>query len=416
MKLNPYIIRFLKWFPHQEFALLSLLLFVLGLVLGRALMSVGMILLFGNAFINLNVKKYWQIFIQNKVLLLHSVLFFVLALSFFWSDDKKYFFNQLQLNLPFAVLPFAFCSLNWPKKYFQIVFIFFILCIFYASGWSLIQYIQNKEYWDLAYGFSKTIPTYFKNDHIRFGMAVVMAIVICFYFFKTEKNLFAKWASFSLIIFFIIYLHILVSKTALISLYLFLLYQVILLFKNNKKLGLLVLCVIALTPVLMYNFSTTFKHKISYIQYTLVELRNKNLQMNISDEGRIISYQTAWKCIKENFLFGVGLGDTQKAMSQKYDEEKIVSDKNLMPHNQFLYIFLSGGLIAFLYFLLMVYKTYHLFNHKRILLTSFLIVMIMPLLVEAFFATQYGIGIYLIFLLMFYRFELINLNFIDDLN
>lgn len=402
-------LKFLDWFPNQRFAFVACAVFIIGLLVGRAMMSIGMIALLASALLNLDYKENYLSLIKNKSALLLTSVFILFAITFFWSDNTAYFFSRIQVMLPFLVMPFAFQAIRWSTKLFDYLLMLLIAVVVMGSIWSLAQYGADMEAINASYGLSKSMPTPFMNDHIRFGIAVVVGISFCFQFIKKGD---VKWLWVVAAVFLIIYLHVLASKTALLALYLIVLFEIIQLIINKKKivLGLSFLAILLLAPIFFFYTSDTFRTKMYYTQYAFKEMMNADLQINVSDEGRIISYQTALSILKEKWLLGVGIGDGQDEIKKLYIERGISSEKILYPHNQFLYVALVSGVLGLLYFLWVTFGIVFYNYKKSDWLSSFLLIFLVPLSVEAFFNTQYGVAIFLFFFLLLERKTVLHSN------
>ncbi len=408
MKLPKPLLHFLNWFPHQGFAFVSCAVFIIGLLVGRAVMSIGMIMLLANALINLNVSNTFIQFCKNRTSVLLTGLFILYACSFFWSSNVPYYFTRIQLMLPFLVLPFSFQSIKWDRKYFDYLAMLFVAVCIVGSCTSLYSYLLDKEAIDASYGLSKSIPTPFQNDHIRFGVAIVIAVSFSIQLLKQSAR--PKWLWILSIVFLTIYLHVLASKTALLSLYIIIFYEVLILIVKRKRwqLGLGILSTLVALPIIFFYASSSFNKKFWYSMYSISEMGNEKVQTNISDEGRIVSYQTAVNIYKEYWVLGVGVGDGQDAMAMAYDRQDIQSEKILYPHNQFIYIALVTGSIGLLYFLYCVFFFFKKHFRTSEWLGSFLLLFIIPFTVEAFLNTQYGIALFLFFFLLLQRKEVSN--------
>lgn len=69
-------------------------------------------------------------------------------------------------------------------------------------------------------------------------------------------------------------------------------------------------------------------------------------------------YFCAANLIEKNLFFGVGIGDSQEELNNCYNDEigaKIYTWTDYNTHNQFLFFFLSAGLIGLLFFILSIY-------------------------------------------------------------
>jgi len=157
------------------------------------MISVGMITLLGSAILNIEIKNNWKSFLKVNYLLLITFYFLLLSISYFWSVDKHYFAARIQTILPFLILPFAFHSFkNWKENAFQYILFLFIFLNLIGNSYSLITYFSHKEMYDIGYSYSKVIPTPFKNDHIRYSIAVLLSIIFCVEIYRHQKNNFLK--------------------------------------------------------------------------------------------------------------------------------------------------------------------------------------------------------------------------------
>jgi O-antigen ligase len=122
-----------------------------------------------------------------------------------------------------------------------------------------------------------------------------------------------------------------------------------------------------------------------------------------SDMGRIISYDVAGHVVKENAIKGVGSGDMMTEMKQGYEKwyPQITDEQVLLPHNQFLVMLLAGGVPALLFFVAWVF--YPLKDIRRNRASFYLVIvwiaLLLPLMIEPMLEVQFGVFVYLFFLL-----------------
>jgi len=401
--LRTKLYNFLHILPHDAIAFIACALVIVGMYISRAMMSIGMMILLANAIINAHLGANLKRFMTKTHLLLITGYFLLLSLSFFWSADKVYFNERFQIMIPFLILPFSFFSVSrWGMKWYDILILLFIILNLGGIAWSMGQYLQQKDAYDIGYGFSKLIPTPFKNDHIRFSIAVVMSICFCVDLFSRQKNLWAKIGLVVVVLIDVLYIHILAAKTGILSFYLVtLLFIIYMLFSlEYKKMGIIILFISLTLPFIMYALFPSFKNKIGYIRYTIDQLGNTERQANVSDEGRLISYEYAIESIRKNPWKGVGLGDVYHEMALRYENEfKGQSAKVLLPHNQFLMVGMAVGVFGIIYLLLMLFFILKIVRKNDFLYFSFCLLMLLTIMIEPLFETQYGTCIFLFFLL-----------------
>lgn len=390
--------------PHDFISFIGCVLVIVGMYISRAMISIGMITLLFSAIVNVKLRSNFKWFMQKPHLVLLTGYFLIFGVSFFWSSNTNYFSERMQIMLPFLILPFSFFSMHrWQIKWYDALTIIFITLNFAGILWSSSEYFLHQENYDNAYHFSKLIPTPFKNDHIRFSLSVVMSICFCAEFFIRNTKPFLRIFLLFLILIDILYLHILAAKTGVIAFYLVAIIAIIQVIFSTKfrKLGIASLFLLIILPFVMYAILPSFKNKIGYIKYSIFRMQNNEKETNISDEGRIISYQYALQIIKENPLIGVGLGDVFDEMKKKYDSDFQNKDVVvLLPHNQFLMAGVAIGIFGILYLLIIQISIYKLVRKNDFLYLSFCIIMLFAMMIEPLYETQYGTCLFLFFLLL----------------
>lgn len=411
--LNALLKNKISLVPTQLLQFLGCVSILLGLYVSRAMISIGMITLLGSALLNIELEKNWKSFLKEKYLLLITFYFLLLSLSFFWTEDKNYFATRIQTILPFFILPFAFHSFkNWKENWFQHLMLLFIFLNLIGNTYSLINYFSHKEMYDLGYSYSKVIPTPFKNDHIRYSVAVLISIVFCIELFRHQKNNLLKIALLLIVFYDILFLHILSAKTGLLAFYLvaFIFILKLITIKKYRMIGLGSLLSIVILPFLMYQFSSTFNAKIHYIEYSYHQMKNTEKESNISDEGRLISYQYALNSIKQHPLIGVGYGDIFHEMDKNYQQD--FKDKNvkvLLPHNQFLVVGLAIGILGIIYLLILQIFLFFKSYKCGFLVSIIGFIFLFAMMIEPFYETQYGTCLFLFMtLFLIKREEIIN--------
>lgn len=406
--------RFLLTDNLRQFSWFACLLVIIGMYSSRALMSIGMMLLLALSFIPTNQGASYKDFFKQKHLLLITGYFLLMVITGFWSEDQAFFNQRIQIILPFLILPFAFYRLMpWSQMHFDRLAYAFILLTLGGIFWSLLPYFQNKEFYDISYGYSHLIPTPFEDDHIRFSLAVVLSI--CFSV-DLISRLNAKWLKIVLgviILFDIIYLHILSAKTGVVVFYLISLLYMIHLIRMPKfrGIGLGMLLMMFGLPILMYMTSTSFRNKVGYVKYSISHMQNETKEANISDEGRLISYDYACQSMKQHFWLGVGLGDVMNEMTTYFNHDfPGVKLKVLLPHNQFLMAGMAAGIFALLYLIAMMMALFLKIFSSDFLYTCLFVMMFFTMMIEPLFETQYGTCMFLFFfLLLLHRTRLKNI-------
>jgi O-antigen ligase len=392
---------------HLSVFFAGILLVMTGFLFSRALLSIGTFTLIANGFLQNDLKERWSVFLQHKVLIGISCLFLFPLLSGLWSEDKTEWLNALLTKLPLLLLPFA---LVMQKGFERKQFIFFSLLwaalLFGGTIWSILQYLQQKEQYDLLYRFSKTIPTLADNDHIRFSMAIIIAMLLWLKLeeWKVISSSVLLWSIRAVMAWFVLFLHVLGAKTGLLGLYL-IVFPVALwqLYASGKKqLAVVSLVIALLLPVFAYQLLPTFKTRIHYVLYDRDNRIAGNISGDFSDGNRILSIRSGWYVFQQNRLAGVGYGDIKTETNKWYNEyaPAVPLSERFLPLNQWVTSGSGGGIAAALLFtvviLLPFFSKQWLQNRQAI---AFILFMNIIFLYECTIDDQFGVYLYSFFIL-----------------
>jgi O-antigen ligase len=123
--------------------------------------------------------------------------------------------------------------------------------------------------------------------------------------------------------------------------------------------------------------------------------------INLRDQDdRIIIWESALKVAGKNLFFGVGIGDVRTELVNEYfksGEEKLGRER-LNAHNQFLEVFLEGGIIGFTIFLYILgFMIFTAINEKNLLYGLFIIMMFVFFMFETILYRLAGIAFFSLF-------------------
>ncbi|MCB9034542.1 MAG: O-antigen ligase family protein [Chitinophagales bacterium] len=397
----------------------TILCFIVGLFFARFLLSIALTILPVIGLVQLIKNKKTNIIVLN-----HIFITIILGLSFFWSDDKTTFWNNYKniLIVPFVLLSFDSIQLLSEKQK-QILFIVFNiavnLSIIYSSYFLLLDATVVENYTK-----GQIVPTLI--HHVGFSVLIVFNILLnLFWYWKANsstivipenfvverKNLSGIYLikrfpiklgmTIALTIINILFLHLLAVRSGLVLLYLsaFILGLYYIFKQKSIKKSVVAFLLLLLCSISCYYLFPSLKNKIGYALYDFQQSKNTTVNIdNLSDGRRLLSYKTATTLIKENIFFGVGLGDVQQTMKQAYQTKFGISNTSVyaLPHNQYLFNFLSVGfvfgiIILFLYLL----NLFYFIKHFK-LYTIFYFLVLATMLWEPFLAYQLGISIYIL--------------------
>ena len=137
----------------------------------------------------------------------------------------------------------------------------------------------------------------------------------------------------------------------------------------------------------------------------------KALDENNSTSIRVLIYKCAVETIFKNPLFGVGIGDVQELLDQCYFIEKSnFTKEKYNSHNQYLYTWLSAGIIGFLIFMsLLGYYFKKAIQYNDSIMFSVLVLYCIIFLFENVLSRQSGV-IFFSFILNYFLWDNFNRN------
>lgn len=164
------------------------------------------------------------------------------------------------------------------------------------------------------------------------------------------------------------------------------------------------------TNTLYRNRQSGFRTRLYEFFYDINQYRYFGKLTGGSVLRRILYVQAAWYVVQQNFWFGVGYEKLQGAMDAYYDYQGIDLPKVLrfMPHNQYMTVWASAGLVGLIVFMLALLLPFVLSkNFSCFLVRYFWLMMLISMLYEDTLLTHIGVSLMAVFsaiLLFGYRF------------
>ena len=217
------------------------------------------------------------------------------------------------------------------------------MCLIINLFFSTILYFKINSFDAFLYtSFSGSIhPSYF-------SMYLCMALVISIENY-IKPDFFINNSGFKSILFFIPFggIVLLSSKSGLIAMFILLLFYVIRITFGKLKTSKIT-SKFKIIFLLFGILSIFFIVKSD--RFYVATLGLKQIHMKPTDElgtagQRIIIWESALQISKSNLLLGIGVGNDQKALNDKYREKELVPfyEKSLNAHNQFIQTLLILG-------------------------------------------------------------------------
>jgi O-antigen ligase len=382
-------------------AIICILGMFAGFLISRAFLSFFTFAFGVNALYNIHPKNW----LRQKWWLAGAAWVAIYALTWFWSDDKANWGTRIEVKMPFLLLPLAFAFLpRFSARQLQVLTISLGCLLMVSACYSVSFFIRDPAYYIHEYRQSHILPTLPKDDHIRTSTAIALFIAWSMYAWPFITGKAARWFIAISDILLAIFLHLLAAKSGLLSFYLFVAaWGVYLAVAKKKVVGFAIIVAIPLLYFGAIRFIPTFRERAHYIDFTMYMLKSGD-KTGIGDINRLMSYKTAVDLIEQHPLTGVGTGDMMTEMTKEYNRlyPEVSKENILLPHNQFLIVALGCGIPAMILFIVWVFMPLTLLrrNRESFFLLIIWIILLLQLMIEPVFEVQFGVFIYLVFLLM----------------
>lgn len=343
---------------------------------------------------------------QNWLFILFITFYLWQAVGIFYSDDvitgRNTLFSRLSLFLfPLVLLiPGKKIEKNIGillKIFAGSTSLFIVICFGHALYSSL--FLQNgalmfnphpqKEYWmNFFYG------SYFSiNQHPSYlAMYVILSGFISFE--SWFDNTASKWKRFAWLlngIILAISLYFLSSRSGFLAIFIMVPVYIIKKYYKHHKL------ITVVSILLMLVFSFFIVRTNERVKIGLSEIANETF---LSRDGRISIWSSAFQSIRNNLIFGVGIGDVKTELMKEYIRQ---GDQNLIQnrynvHNQYLEILMENGIIGLALFLsILGVMLYIAFSERNTLYYSFTIMMLIFFLFETVMERLQGVSFFALF-------------------
>jgi O-antigen ligase len=391
----------------RDHVLFSLLLLMLGsLYLSRAVLSISMIVFVAVSFMHANPGRQLQKFFREPILWCTAILFFLPFVSGIWSHDKEQWAAIVQLKVPLFFLPLAFAApFSFSERMWNILMSVFVLLVITGTLWSMYYYAIDTKLVNESYLKAKSLLTPLENDHVRFSWMVSAAVLTTAWFAFRINYKPVKWIAAILVIWFVIYLHILAARTGLICFYIELAITLVWLVTRNRWKMLAALLIIPLITVIAYFLLPTFKNRLSYFKYDMDYFRTASYLPGANDAVRVISLKAGWEIMNEYPLQGTGSGDLEPAVKEWYElnyPQMLETDK-IYPSSEWLMYGSSLGWPGFILFTLSMLVIIFRKINSRLTWLALTVPLVFSLVFDIGLSVQFGIFLFAFFILTWWK-------------
>lgn len=406
-KAFPYLISILFLFPLFKESILTFLL----------------LLLFGNTIIYIIQYKKFQK--PKKEILLLTIPFWIIFLSSLIRFESINSLKPISNALFFLLLPLVFNYIplnNFTteniNKYLTILknvclFIILSYIILFFYNYTIYDFFIVSNNISKFRDFIYNEITIFKIHPNYFTTILIFCTAFSLEKIKNKKN----WIELIYISLFVLITFLLITKINILFIIGLITHYILFKIKGFKLQKVLFLAlflgalsfIIKNTPGLNERF---YEFKDSLTKPP------KDLAYN-STNIRVALYNCDYDLLLENFWVGTGFenikDEIEKCLSSKY-ETSFYKDHQYLTHNYFLYIFISGGIFSFIFFIYYLYlalKT--ILKANLFILNVFFINTLSVTMIEDFFYRVYGLFFFNLILLIYYKNNLItDKDYIED--
>ncbi len=391
---------------HQLILFCSVLV-VVSLPFGKNFSTIPMILLVISWLFNFK-KENIVALIKEKYFWIFTALFWMAFIGVPFANNTARAAFIIKLYLPLLIFPVVFFTTTISKQNLLSIFRWFIIGAFAATVWCILlaaYHSYNGEKNAFFYTKLSIIhPTYFAT-YLNF------VLILLGNYFATQHQKLSRLKKILLtllIAYFIVFIILLSSRVAIISIAF--VFNGLVIFHFLKKrfatVTFIVLISLNLIPVLVAINSPIIEKRFSELQH-LNKMKNNSIIEN-STNSRLIIWKAAFSLIKENFWTGLGSGDVTDELVKTYEEDnfKKGQQKRYNAHNQYLQVWLAYGVFGLLIFLSGFYIFYAaaIQNDDSVYLI-FLILVSLVFLTETFLNSQSGVVFFAFFNSLLFAFN-----------
>lgn len=348
---------------------------------------------------------------RNKIinlnyLISNGMFYLVIAGTILYSENLDYASNKLQTMASLFVFPFLFSFFTFKDKqrifnnlttylyiYIFSVFLFniFVFINFFANYFSFQDtLIHLPEIVNIHLGKFNIHPIYIS---MHCAIAIIFSLIL-FIKIKTRWN---KGILIFLNVILLCFLFLYAKKGPILALIItFIIYTF--LNNNNKYIiyGLITVALLVLLIFLIPNTRNRFKELYKIETLSEGRINSTNMRLTILHEAK--------ELIIESPFWGYGVGDYNDKLKEKYKEKNIsvLLISNYNAHNQYLSIFLIGGIFTFIIFVFMMYNFFNLsFKDNNYILLLLLVFYSLMMLTENILEREDGVIFFSFFINFF---------------
>ncbi|MBS1641964.1 MAG: O-antigen ligase family protein [Bacteroidetes bacterium] len=336
------------------------------------------------------------------------------AVSGLWSSNINEWWQLFINKLLLITIGAGILSLQLSFKQIKIIIWVLTVLVLLASGWSIWQYIINKQLIEQSYLVAKVIPVWLDDDHIRFSWLIVLTIILMCWQLNIQSNRIEKIFGYTTLLLLFAFLHFMAARTGLLCLYVALIVFFFYFLWKRKTRKYAITFFIATTTIIILAFYTlpTLKNRMQYVVWDVKQFTNNNYLQGSADGGRWLSIKAGFNVGVMKPFAGVGFGDIRNETFKWYDVyyPNTLATERFLPHSEWMVYFAGSGLMGMIFFTIGLWLLYNYFFKKNIFSFVMAVVLLIPLITDDTLEGQYGITIFSFVIAVVYHLNKINKN------
>ena len=327
----------------------------------------GMWPIFVYSFIFNTPAQKIQLLKKNRGLQLLIAFFIFNLLSILWSHNLKDGISWLGIRIALFVLPVALGTIIIrPAAKERIIYFFAGATTLAAVGCFLRGIYRAMSYHDQSLLYNDNLTDIIHLQSIYFAMLVNLAIFSYAWLWIKRSPQLNKSAAIVVILFLLVLHFLLASRVAIIILYssIFIFACAYLIRRKKILEGATLLTGLLIGSFLLIKFFPKTINRFKELSFTQFKYSNNGAESHFNmavtaDQWNGANLRLAvWQCgltvIRQNILFGVGLGDKTDALQQQYAVKGfsfgIRTHRNM--HSNYLDVWLSMGITGLILFVM----------------------------------------------------------------
>ncbi|MEQ8926520.1 MAG: O-antigen ligase family protein [Fulvivirga sp.] len=337
---------------------------ILAFLLGQAkLANILIITLVAYWLIDRDLIQKLKKIINRKSVIFLTTYFTLTLLWLVHSSDLSQGFKFVEMRLLILLLPIVISTADFNELQFENIKKTFVYGCIGVLALGLVN--STFDYWstrDSGFFFNDNLTSIVGIQAAYFAIIVNISIVLCA---GLILNDFKSFHNYVAILFLILGEFLLATRISILTLALLVIIFIIhISIKHSRRTALgaliIMLVIFAIGIVSFPQISNRFESMLSNFEYQFDNPNPVNhFNAEVSSENwngltiRLALWECGWEVIKDNFWLGVGTGDYEESFNKRIEKVnfKYAQAMKFGVHNQYLYTWISFGIVGLIFFL-----------------------------------------------------------------